>query len=969
MYLLLVLRDTLLRFYTFLFFLLFLACGKSMALDAKYALLKEVPVDVSIDALLASPKQYQFISSEKVYGAGYSSQASWVRLRFSEQLSDSHPDWYLQLYAPAKKQVFYRTAEGEWQSQALSLAQPLNLQHFLSFKQTLHLNPLIAAKQDIYIKTVDKAPHSMGHRIVDKGTLLKTEFKENLFWGGIISFVLLVGVIALGVWFFTFSAMYLYFACLCFTVACWDVLLLQYLKLLTPDNFSRWYLLGVDVSTVLMPALTLLFLRQYTEFWSLRPKLDKIIRITPLFAMLPLVFIHGPVQLPFAQELMAVTSGLCALFAICILLTGINAKSRAASVAFIAWAPGVAVSAVSIPMFLGLLPETWVTVNIAALGSSFVCLSFGVALLDKVYLLRRQRDELQLEHAQHLEKKVAEQTEHLVKKTKEINKQRQTLETTLNYKEDLLANIAHELKTPLTLMLGLLNGNYTEAERQNKLNRLIYRISHLLDNMLDLARKTSGAPLDQEPKNYCYRAHEFVDFYLSTYRGFMRASRLQLKNNYPADVFCAADTLDKVISNLINNAIKYSPAESVIFVDAYVKGDDWYFSVENSGQGIMPDKLQAVFERYVRLGDTQQSYGLGLGLPLVKQLVEMAHGSIHIESNTGNNTLVQIRLPLATDHQLAAEQSRSVEDIELSEEHRQWLHAELSQPEKADTNHIQGPKISNNDAIIYCVDDNTELLEQLQQQLGEHYHLVCFDNPQVAIEQARGTLPDLILADVMMPQMSGFNLLHAVREDELLSHIPVVLLSARSDSQSIEQGFVEMADDYITKPYEPRQLIVRIENIIAMRQLLKTRFQVTLDRKSTAGNAGEMSKMSVFFEQCPPNQVQFLKKMIEHLKVQLHNADFSIKHLSDSMFLSDSQIRRKCKAVSGYSPQEILKILRLEAASSLIKEGNNLKSIAHDCGFSSQSHMGAAFKAYFGYTPNQYRKQCKGHVVNSAQLT
>ena len=960
MYFLFIVRKSAIRFFTLPLLVLYLFSCKSFGLEFEYALLKNVPVDVPIEQILLNPEQYRFSPSEKIYGAGYNQQASWVRLRLSKHLIESDRQWYLQFYAPAQKQVFFRNSGGSWQSLDLTLSHPLHLDKFLSFKQTLHLNPILSDYREIYIKTVDKGPHSMGLRIVEQGTLLKTEFVENLFWGGTVSFVLLVGIIALGVWLYSLSSMYFYFACLCFVVVTWDVLLLQYVKLFSPDTFSRWYLLGVDTCTVLMPTLTLLFLRQYTEFWSLKPRFDKVVHVTPLLALASLVFIHGPIKLTFAQELMALASALCAIFAICVLVIGMKAKSRAASVAFIAWAPGVAVSAVSIPMFLDLLPENWVSVNIAALGSSFVCLSFGVALLDKVYLLRRQRDALQVEQAQRLERKVAEQTQHLMEQTEEIGRQRQALEITLNYKEDLLANIAHELKTPLTLMLGLLNGKYPEKERKNKLYRLIYRISHLLDNMLDLARKTSNSPVDEEQSAYCYRAHEFVEFYLTTYRSFVTESRLQVTGNQFADVYCAPDTLDKVITNLINNAIKYSPTDTPIFVDAFVKDEHWYFSIENSGPGISPDKLHAAFERYVRLGDAEQSYGLGLGLPLVKQLVEKAFGGIDIKSGAGANTQVQIWLPLATDHQLAAQQSRSVEDIELSEEHRQWLHAELAESERLDNQDVPTPKVSNNDAIIYCIDDNAELLHQLKEQLGGHYQLTCFSNPEEAIHEARNIIPDLVICDVMMPQMSGFDLLNQLRQDELLSHIPVILLSARADRQSIEQGFIEMADDYITKPYEPRHLMLKIENIMTMRQLLKTRFQVTLCKETEQDNTDELSKLSVFFEQCPPNQVQFLKKMIEQLKAQLHNPEFSIKHLSDSMFLSDSQIRRKCKAVSGYSPQEILKILRLEAASSLIREGYNLKSIAHDCGFSSQSHMGAAFKAYFGYTPNQYRKQCVG---------
>ena len=540
-------------------------------------------------------------------------------------------------------------------------------------------------------------------------------------------------------------------------------------------------------------------------------------------------------------------------------------------------------------------------------------------------------------------------------KTAQISSQNQELEYLLNYRQELLANIAHELKTPLTLMLGVLTGKYDDTERKRKLNRLIFRISHLLDNMLDLSSiKKNDRNLNQA---VCYRAHEFVEFYLTTYRGFVAEDRLNLVENQTADVFCPPDTLDKLITNLINNAIKYSPANTPINIEANVSKGEWHFYVENQGKGIAPEQLHSVFQRYVQIDEGNRSYGLGLGLPLVKQLVESAGGRIEIESELNKTTRVSVFMPLATDHQLAASEARGVSHDELSDDYRNWLYAELNQPTQASVGFEPLSDTDKDQTLVFCIDDNVELLSQLQEQLGNRFLLRCFSNPVEALDIARQQLPDLIVSDLMMPQLSGIDVVSRIREDELLSHIPVVLLTARSDHQSKNQALLALADDYVTKPYEPNQLALKIDNLVAIRRLIKSRFSVGVDGEDQ-GEAS--SSLSVLISDCRPDQKLFMQKVIECLQEHLSEPDFSIKALTEHLNLSDSQIRRKVKAISGYSPQEVLRIIRLEAAASMIRQGHTLKAIAYDCGFSSQSHMGAAFKAYYGQTPKEYGESYTG---------
>lgn len=918
-------------------------------LDYEFALLKNVPASLNVEDLNQNPERYSFAVSEQIYGAGYSELASWMRLTFDSTLKSHHSDWILQFYVPVNKTVFYQDENGIWQSLNLNRAKTDLSRNASLIRQTLPLKTVLAQHPVLYFKTVQKDPHSMGHRIIPEAEFFQTNLSEALFWGAIVGLVVFSCVASFAMAIFNKSPLFGYFGLICLMVLSWDLMLLQYAQLLPLPLYGEHYLSIVDGLSVLLSCSILLFVKQFINFADINSLFNKWLNAVPILCVLSLILAHGPVKLPGAHDLMALGSTIAALTVLIGIGLGMVHRKRAAFVIGIAWLPGVGLSFVSIPMFLGLIPETWFTTNVMALGSTMALLMFGVALLDKVYLLRKDRDGLLLDQARMLERKVAEQTEHLQTQTKEIEHQRQILASTLSYKEDLLANIAHELKTPLTLILGVLTGNYEEAERKTKLSRFVYRISHLLDNMLDLSKKQLSS--GEQNEQYCYKANEFVEFYLTTYLGFASEGRLVISENEPAEIYCAPDTLDKVITNLINNAIKYSPKETAIEIRAQVRRENWQFIVENKGEGIKPEKLKSVFERYVQVGDANQSYGLGLGLPLVKQLVEAAEGCIEIVSEPYKKTKVTVSIPLATDYQLAASDARGVASDELSDDYRNWLHAELQQPVQqtaATTSVAQGSSRS----LIYCIDDNVELLNQLQEQLGERYQLTCFDNPVTALEQAKQSIPDLIISDVMMPQLSGFDVLKQVRDDEMLSHIPVIFLTARADEESRAQGLIGMADDYITKPYATNQLVLKIDNLVAIRNLLKTRFKVDIIEQYQAESK---NKIEVLMEDCPTDQKKFMQKVIDCMQLNMGEPEFSIKDLSAQLHLSDSQIRRKVKAITGYSPQDTLRIIRLESAARMIENGESLKAVAVDCGFSSQSHMGSAFKAYFGDTPNQFR--------------
>ena len=908
---------------------------------------------VTLSTILSHPSDYPFSPLSAHHGAGWINEATW--LRFNIENTNSELPLVLQFYYPGRLQLYYQNKAGNWQQRDFGAEVALEDRDHISLRSSVVLDKRIDLSRAFYVKIYQKGTHVIGHRLLPMSEVLKLNQREDYLWGAILGLVILALLTGLVVFAFTQQKAYLYFSGICLGSILWTVTTLQIGHHLDSRLYQQGpYYQMIDFIICLLGISIIQFMRHYVRFDRFAPRYDKAFRLSAVgYGLCYVIMVIFAFQTPDANwprhlsSIVVFISGSLAIIGLC---RGVYRKDRASVVMASAWIPGSSIAVISIPTYYGVLSGTWFTENIVALGLALAVLLFSIALADQIIQLREQRNQLITSSNIELQQQVAAQTEHLTQQNKEIEQQRQILATTLSYKEDLLANIAHELKTPLTLILGVLTGKYDDSERKRKLKRLVFRISQLIDNMLDLSKAQTQA--EEASSQYAYRAQEFVEFYLTTYRGFVPEGRLLLKDNQPAVLYCASDTLDKIITNLINNAIKYSPPDSQIDVEANVTEGVWQFAVTNGGQGIAPEQLKSVFERYVQVGEANQSYGLGLGLPLVKQLVEAAGGQIAITSEPDKETKVTISLPLATEQ--GNGDTRGVSHDELSEEHRNWLYAELQQAPAPVTTL---PAIAGGDsekALVYCIDDNRELLAQLQEQLGERYQLICFDNPQEALVAAEETVPDLMISDVMMPQLSGFDVIQQVRNHDLLSHIPVVLLTARGDLESKTKGLTAMADDYITKPYEPQELALKVDNLIAIRGLLKARFTVELHENQQPVTTPN-EKSSVLFSDCQPAQRKFMQKVVDCFQSHLSEPEFGIKDLSKALHLSDSQIRRKVKAISGYSPQEVLRIIRIEAAAKMIRNGETLKVVAHECGFSSQSHMGAAFKAYFGVTPSQYR--------------
>ena len=587
---------------------------------------------------------------------------------------------------------------------------------------------------------------------------------------------------------------------------------------------------------------------------------------------------------------------------------------------------------------LGVLPPFWLTWW--AYGLYFI-----VAVL-ALFLYIRFRTISLTRRATLLENTVQERTAKIREHELHIQHQAEDLEELLHMKEKLIANISHEFRTPLTLILGPARrvlqktANPETRSQLQMIKRNGQRLLRLVDQLLGLARLGAEEPLVRSPQAIT----SVADAITESFRVLAEEKDLQLTYEQSDELWvsCAPDTSEKILLNLLSNAIKYTPAGGRITVSITLNDDDMVeLSVTDTGVGIPEQDQGTVFERFHRLGDSGETIpGAGIGLALVKELVEAHDGRIQLLSVPGEGTTVSIWLPRCEAVPAAKETgpaSVSAEAIALEVE-------ALSRPHTAPDS-VPNDEDMDGKPCILIIEDNVDMQNYLVQLLSDTYYCRVAGDGQQALDMAFEHIPDLVLCDVMLPKLDGFQVSHALKEDERTSHIPIILLTARSDRDSRLVGWKEKVDGYLTKPFHDEELKLRIANLLDIRDILKSRFK------------------SHFFEETEPGEVLnekengFMEKL-EQVLDQCHvDPDFGSSQMAAEMFMSPRQLQRKLKAITGHHPAELLRSYRLRNAREFLKSGTQVGLAADAVGFSSPAYFTSCFKAQFSQTPSEYQQQ------------
>lgn len=506
-------------------------------------------------------------------------------------------------------------------------------------------------------------------------------------------------------------------------------------------------------------------------------------------------------------------------------------------------------------------------------------------------------------------------------------------------KSAFFANISHEFRTPLTLIKGpiedqLAMGDIPASIRKNltmaKFNT--GRLEGLVEQLLALSKLESGTlKLKVRPGSIS----QFTKAQAALFQFAAEGKNITYTSEIVTDESTSwydADALEKIFSNLIGNAIKYTPEKGKITLKGSKKNDIFTFKISNTGSYLSPEEQKNIFTRFYQTNPLHP--GTGIGLSLTKELVELHKGSIIVGSEPNKETYFEFQIPVAKAH--------FTEEEILSED----LYIESLEPTEATTPPVEEELVTtfdeNTAPILLVVDDNPEIRSYIASIFETHYKIEMAPNGKVALQLATEFIPDIIISDVMMPEIDGFQFSEKIKQHEFTSHIPIVLLTAKTEEEEKIRGIHSGADVYVTKPFSARVLKATIENLIENRRKLQSRFsqEVILRPKDIAISSAEE---------------KFLENLQTVMDNYITNPDFSAEIFSKEMGVSRMQLHRKLKAITGQSTTEFIRSQRLKLATTLLSSSSaNISEIAFSVGFNDPSYFTKCFKQEFGYAPSDY---------------
>lgn len=567
----------------------------------------------------------------------------------------------------------------------------------------------------------------------------------------------------------------------------------------------------------------------------------------------------------------------------------------------------------------------------------------GVFVVDRVQ--RRRIREVERRRATireaHLRAEIAEEQSH-------------HLEALDAAKSRFFANISHEFRTPLTLLLGPLGDALDGATPPDRLMsqvpsmyRSTGRLLRLVQQLLDLAKLEAGS-MDLQ-----IHLVDLTAFLRDLVLGFAPQAERQgltlLFETEDETLFGSVDRdkLEKIVSNLLSNALKFTPSGGKICVDLTASDDTAGFilTVSDTGVGIPADDVAHVFDRFHQVDSTttREHEGTGIGLALVKELVGLHHGTIAIDSVLGFGTTVTVQFPGALQEPLpdsVPTPARSLSDLRLSAAALELASFETGAPDRdttADTSETRSAE-----GTVLVVDDNADVRTFVSTHLAGHHHILEAGDGEEGLALIRRHHPDLVISDVMMPKLDGYALCRAVKADDALCHIPVILLTAKAEEADVIYGLESGAHDYLTKPFSVRELEVRVANTILSREHLR---QVYSGRVLMPSSDVMVSS----------EEAAFMQRVLEVMTDCLGDSTFSTDRLGDEVGLSRRQVERKVKAITEQTPPELMRHLRLERAAQILEaRPGSIAEVAYAVGFKSPAHFSATFRKVYGHSPSEH---------------
>ena len=516
-------------------------------------------------------------------------------------------------------------------------------------------------------------------------------------------------------------------------------------------------------------------------------------------------------------------------------------------------------------------------------------------------------------------------------------------------KSNFFANISHEFRTPLTLILGILD-KYLKKPGQDISDFKIMkknadRSLQLINQLLELSRIESGTTKMEVRETDIVK---FVRRISSAFVSLAEQKKIDFRfNNHPLSsvpgeneilVYIDREKIETVIFNLLSNALKFTPEGQKILISISTTSTTAEIAITNTGIIIPAEELPNVFDRFYQSNQTslKNFEGTGIGLALVKELVELHHGDVKALSEN-NQTTFKISLLMGSSHFPDSQILTGEKEIDTP--------FVISNSEEIKIDHKESEKDLRESGIILVVEDHFDLRNFIREQLVNDYSVIEAEDGKKGLSLAEEYIPDLIISDIMMPKMDGYQLCKEIKTNIKTNHIPVILLTAKASLDDKLEGLETGADDYLIKPFNTDELKARVKNLINVRQKMREKFQAEMIIKP--------AEIVV-----PSNQKVFIEKLTNIIEKNIADENFSVEIMSEEIGMSRSQLHRKLKALSNQTPSEFIRVFRLKRATDLIKQdAGNIAEIAYKVGFSSQAYFTKLFQEQFGLTPSEFRKQ------------
>lgn len=528
----------------------------------------------------------------------------------------------------------------------------------------------------------------------------------------------------------------------------------------------------------------------------------------------------------------------------------------------------------------------------------------------------------------------------------------------------LFTNFSHELRTPLTLIIAPLEEFVRRTDlvddvhyKSKLMLRNAQRLLRIVNNLMDLQKNESGTMKLQVSENDIIKfTHEAVASFqdLALYRN------IHLKFHHSSDrqlLWFDWNLLEKVYFNFLSNAFKNVPDGGSVSVELNVKAlsELAFFipaklnkyknekiqyltlSIQDNGVGIAPNELEKIFRPFYQVAQNEHSKsGTGIGLSLSKAIIEMHHGTVWAENAPESGAVFKFVIPIDKNLFSAEEITESTDNETV------LLNVEL--PDNA----YEADNSSKKQSTILVVEDNRDLNNYICSCLADKYNVIGVTNGEDALAKAVYLLPNLIITDLMMPKMNGIELIQQLKKDMNTSHIPIIMVTAKTGTDDIREGYAAGADEYITKPFDASILKVRVDNLIQNREKLKELYSKNFSLESLGVDVTSVDE-------------KFMQKLYATLQQNIANSDLNLDAFCKELGLSKSNLYRKIKQITGYSPNEFIRNFRLETAAKMLKETDmTITEVYCAVGYNSLAYFSNCFKALYGMSPTEFKNKQEG---------